>query len=172
VAGYQRSLDPEDEGSMDLRNVGILPQHYTASQRRRKPQISHQKLCYVCTTNDTYTGSLLEQNGYRPVIPTVLILKSLCLTNYLLQFFSFHCNHFIKVCTWQTITKHFSLFRHVLKLHIIRETLHTNNCCQKNPEQYKVSKKWHFKYKYLLYTIRLNNSTKKQVKVKLSPCFN
>jgi hypothetical protein len=26
---------PEDGGSMDLRNVGILPQHYTASQPRR-----------------------------------------------------------------------------------------------------------------------------------------
>jgi hypothetical protein len=29
---------PEDGGSMGLRNVGILPQHYTASQPRR-PQI-------------------------------------------------------------------------------------------------------------------------------------
>jgi hypothetical protein len=27
--------NPEDGGSMDLRNVGILPQHYTASQPRR-----------------------------------------------------------------------------------------------------------------------------------------
>jgi len=26
---------PEDGGSMDLRNVGILPQHYTASQPQR-----------------------------------------------------------------------------------------------------------------------------------------
>jgi hypothetical protein len=28
-------LHPEDGGCMDLRNVGILPQHYTASQTRR-----------------------------------------------------------------------------------------------------------------------------------------
>jgi len=28
-------LHPEDGGSMVLRNVGILPQHYTASQRRK-----------------------------------------------------------------------------------------------------------------------------------------
>jgi hypothetical protein len=28
-------LHPEDGGSLDLRNVGILPQHYTASQPRR-----------------------------------------------------------------------------------------------------------------------------------------
>jgi hypothetical protein len=28
---------PEDGGSMDLRNVGIPPQHYTASQPRRPP---------------------------------------------------------------------------------------------------------------------------------------
>jgi hypothetical protein len=27
--------NPEDGGSMDLRNVGILPQHYTVSQPRR-----------------------------------------------------------------------------------------------------------------------------------------
>jgi len=27
-----RHHKPEDGGSMDLRNVGILPQHYTASQ--------------------------------------------------------------------------------------------------------------------------------------------
>jgi hypothetical protein len=28
-------FDPEDEGSMDLRNVGILPQHYKALQPGR-----------------------------------------------------------------------------------------------------------------------------------------
>jgi hypothetical protein len=27
--------NPEDGGSMDLRNIGILPQHYTMSQPRR-----------------------------------------------------------------------------------------------------------------------------------------
>jgi hypothetical protein len=30
------SFHPDDGGSMDLRKVGILPQHYTASQPRRR----------------------------------------------------------------------------------------------------------------------------------------
>jgi hypothetical protein len=37
VGGYQRfrrPLHPEDGGSLDPLNVGILPQHYTASQHR------------------------------------------------------------------------------------------------------------------------------------------
>jgi len=29
------SFHPEDGGSMELRNVGFLPQHYTTSQLRR-----------------------------------------------------------------------------------------------------------------------------------------
>jgi hypothetical protein len=33
--GIPATSHPEDEGSMDLRNVGILPQHFTASQSRR-----------------------------------------------------------------------------------------------------------------------------------------
>jgi hypothetical protein len=46
------TLHPEDGGSMHLRNVGILPQHHTASQPRRpllktsppwKPQNSQQE---------------------------------------------------------------------------------------------------------------------------------
>jgi len=49
VVGYQYD---EDGGSMDLWNVGILPQHYTASQLRKlrletsllwKPQNSYQE---------------------------------------------------------------------------------------------------------------------------------
>jgi len=48
-----RHHNPEDGGSMDLWNVGILPQHYTGSQLWRprfessppwKPQILHQEL--------------------------------------------------------------------------------------------------------------------------------
>jgi hypothetical protein len=35
VVGYLRFRGPEDGGTMDLWNVGILPQHYTASQLRR-----------------------------------------------------------------------------------------------------------------------------------------
>jgi hypothetical protein len=47
------NINPEDEGSTVHRKVGILPQHYTASQPKRlrletspqrKPQISHQEL--------------------------------------------------------------------------------------------------------------------------------
>jgi hypothetical protein len=30
-----RRHNPEDGGSMELRNAGILPQHYTASQPRK-----------------------------------------------------------------------------------------------------------------------------------------
>jgi hypothetical protein len=55
VVGYHRFgspfcwLHPEDGGNMDLRNVGIVPQHYMAQLRRLrleysppwKPQISH-----------------------------------------------------------------------------------------------------------------------------------
>jgi len=33
------SLRPEDGGSMDLRNVGILPQHFTALKSSRRPQL-------------------------------------------------------------------------------------------------------------------------------------
>jgi len=48
--GIATPFQPEDGGNMDLRNVSILPQHYTASQSRRplyetsskwKPQNSH-----------------------------------------------------------------------------------------------------------------------------------
>jgi len=52
VVGYQRfgGPYPEDEGSQVLRNIGILPQHYTAPQPGRprlesspwKPQNSHE----------------------------------------------------------------------------------------------------------------------------------
>jgi len=35
MALYERSRHPEDGGSKDLWNIGILPQHCTASQTRR-----------------------------------------------------------------------------------------------------------------------------------------
>jgi len=47
---------PEDGGSPEPRNVGVLPQHYTASQTRRirfkssspwTPQISHRSIQYT-----------------------------------------------------------------------------------------------------------------------------
>jgi hypothetical protein len=42
----------KDEGSRNLRNVGILPQHYTASQPRR-PQLEFlSKLMNLCVIND------------------------------------------------------------------------------------------------------------------------
>jgi len=34
------SILPEDGGSMDLRKIGILPQHHTASQPRRPQPVS------------------------------------------------------------------------------------------------------------------------------------
>jgi hypothetical protein len=54
VVGYQHfrrpyclhlhSLLPEDGGSMELRNVGILSQHYTASQPRRPRLLKRRNL--------------------------------------------------------------------------------------------------------------------------------
>jgi hypothetical protein len=44
-----RSHNPEDGGSMDLRNVGILPQHYTVSQSRRWRQHGPLKRWYPTT---------------------------------------------------------------------------------------------------------------------------
>jgi hypothetical protein len=40
---YMASQPSEDGGSMDLRNVGILPQHYTESQKKLK---SRRKTLY------------------------------------------------------------------------------------------------------------------------------
>jgi len=42
AVGYH--IHPEDEGSKVLRNVGILPQHYTASQTRR-PRLEFSPPC-------------------------------------------------------------------------------------------------------------------------------
>jgi hypothetical protein len=40
VVGYQRFVRPEDGGSMDLRNVGVFPQHHTMLQPRRpRPEL-------------------------------------------------------------------------------------------------------------------------------------
>jgi hypothetical protein len=42
------AIHPEDEGSMDIRNVGILPQHYTASQSRRRLETCFDVLSIAC----------------------------------------------------------------------------------------------------------------------------
>jgi len=56
VTGHQRALHPEDGGSTDLWNVGILLQRYTVSQIRRprleasppwKPQNLYATVCYI-----------------------------------------------------------------------------------------------------------------------------
>jgi hypothetical protein len=52
--------NPEDGGSMDLRNVGILPQHYTASQHRRWRQHGPQKRWYPTTTQHGVTTQKME----------------------------------------------------------------------------------------------------------------
>jgi hypothetical protein len=68
MVGYQSfrgPFDPEDGGSMDLRNVGILPQHCTASQPRR-PRIFVVKTSYFSITYGTraLTG-VFEELRYR-----------------------------------------------------------------------------------------------------------
>jgi hypothetical protein len=55
ISTFQKSMMPEDGGSMNLSNVGILPQHYTASQPRR-PQCGAQWGCLfqsVCSISET-----------------------------------------------------------------------------------------------------------------------
>jgi hypothetical protein len=39
----------EDGGSMDLRNVGILPQHYTASEPRRPRLETQYIIIFTCS---------------------------------------------------------------------------------------------------------------------------
>jgi len=63
VVGYQRFRGPccvhlqvrwsEDEGSMDLWNVGILSQHYTASQPRRH-RLERLSVMYVRGCNQKF----------------------------------------------------------------------------------------------------------------------
>jgi hypothetical protein len=83
--GYQRllppsSLHPEDVGTILLRYVGILPQHYTASQSRRprfesslpwRPHTSHD-LSSPCSNvnklNRNYKRSFKHLMGSLPII--------------------------------------------------------------------------------------------------------
>jgi hypothetical protein len=44
VSNSGKIVNPEDGGSMDLRNVSILPQHYTALQVRR-PRLDRWENC-------------------------------------------------------------------------------------------------------------------------------
>jgi hypothetical protein len=55
-----RCHNPEDGGSMDLWNVGILPQHYTASQPRRWRQYGPLKRWYPTTTIHGVTTQKME----------------------------------------------------------------------------------------------------------------
>jgi hypothetical protein len=52
--------NPEDGGSMDLWNVGILPQHYIASQPRRWRQHGPLKRWYPTTTLHSVTTQKME----------------------------------------------------------------------------------------------------------------
>jgi hypothetical protein len=52
--------NPENEGSMDLWNIGILPQHYTASQPRRWRQHGPLKRWYPTTTLHGVTAQKME----------------------------------------------------------------------------------------------------------------
>jgi hypothetical protein len=66
VVGYHCSClqpHPEDGGSTALRNVGILPQHYTASRRRRNrlecyPEMSDSTLTHEGVSRSFRTGRL------------------------------------------------------------------------------------------------------------------
>jgi hypothetical protein len=82
-------LFPEDGGSMALRNVGILPQHYTASQAGRhrcefllpwKHQMSHEILA---TLNMTY--NLKHSHRRRvcncPLINNISYTATRCICN-------------------------------------------------------------------------------------------
>jgi hypothetical protein len=52
--------NPEDGGNMDLRNVGILPQHYTASQLRRPrlENITDKKTSNLATSKTAYESGM------------------------------------------------------------------------------------------------------------------
>jgi hypothetical protein len=81
-------------GSMDLRNVGILPQHYTAPRARRprlesspswKSQISQQKqsLLLWLTLNKIFAAQIVQskRNTYKSLhveMTKILPLKSTC----------------------------------------------------------------------------------------------
>jgi hypothetical protein len=54
------SLHPEDGGSMVLRNVGILPQHHTASQPRNFDLNHHRKSLKALRPEDG--GSMVHRN--------------------------------------------------------------------------------------------------------------
>jgi hypothetical protein len=55
-----RHHNPKDGGSMDLWNVGILPQHYTASQPRRWKQHGPLKRWYPTATLHCVTNQKME----------------------------------------------------------------------------------------------------------------
>jgi hypothetical protein len=55
--------NPEDGGSMDLWNGGILPQHYTASQPRKWGQHGPLKRWYPTTTIHDVTAWRWRQHG-------------------------------------------------------------------------------------------------------------
>jgi hypothetical protein len=52
--------NPEDGGSMDLRNAGILPQHYSTSQPTRWRQHGPLKRWYPTTTLHGVTTQKME----------------------------------------------------------------------------------------------------------------
>jgi len=64
VVGYQRfggqcCLHLQGGGRIDLRNVGVLPQHYTVSQPRRRPEI----LMSICSL--FYSIQSVQFRGFR-----------------------------------------------------------------------------------------------------------
>jgi len=61
-----RRHNPEDGGSMILRNFGVLPQHYMASQRRRWRQHGPPKRRYFTTTLYGFTTQKSTSSNFIP----------------------------------------------------------------------------------------------------------
>jgi hypothetical protein len=94
VVGYQRSRGPllslipaihiEDGGSMNLRNIGILPQHYPAL-RPRRPQLETGKIhaigiffhSFTCCTHISETRTALpvadQYRTFRPLTQNFVV---------------------------------------------------------------------------------------------------
>jgi hypothetical protein len=86
VVGYHR-IHPEDGGSMDLRNVGIPPQHYAVSQPNITTVLSLRTLvysfrCYISAVIHTHNHfrCQIHKSTLRKAVSEILQLYALCQT--------------------------------------------------------------------------------------------